>query len=474
MATLKESIEKAAQNPETPFANELRRRIEAGEYNKLAEQEGLDFSGMVKEQPKESGLVEKAGNVLGKVFGGAKIGEALGTQIAKISVPKEQRQFIQPGPPASEVLGDVAGVALTVAGLKGASTVGGFGVRLLKSIGLGAGLGASQAIEEGGDIGETTKGAVTGGAIGAAIPVVGAGLKAVGRQVETLPARFVNSALSRSKKQVLNDIAKDKVDDFAQYVIKSKPIGTAKTLLNESMDSISVIDKKVNESLASAIRKSGSKVTLGRDGILDQVAKLPEAEGALLKRNDIKGIIEKLAPQTKKLLQKNSLTLEEANRLRSLVDKTLGDRGFLTSQLSSDKAVLKAFANNLRENVKSKAPEGIRELFSEYSNEIRFRDGLLEKIAQRAGNQVLSFGDFIGGGLGGIFGGGVPGAVAGVAARRAIESVPFKLSAAKLTNALTKLAPTLDSLAPAQQTAILNLFSTIFSPAEEGSAEETK
>ena len=112
---------------------------------------------------------------------------------------------------------------------------------------------------------------------------------------------------------------------------------------------------------------------------------------------------------------------------------------------------------------KSKAPEGTRALFSELSNEIRFRDGLLNKIAQRAGNQVLSFGDFIGGGLGGIFGGGIPGAVGGVAARRVLESVPFKIGAAKLANSLTKLAPTLEQLAPVQQTAILNFFADIFS-----------
>ena len=157
------------------------------------------------------------------------------------------------------------------------------------------------------------------------------------------------------------------------------------------------------------------------------------------------------------------MTITESNQLRQLVDKTLGDRAFFGGQLSSDKIVLKKFADTLRETVKSKAPEGTRALFAELSNEIRFRDGLLNKVAQKAGNQVLSFGDFIGGGLGGIFGGGIPGAVAGVAARRAIESVPFKLSAAKLTSAATKLEPIISQLAPAQQTAILDFFAEIFS-----------
>ena len=53
MATLKESIQKAAQNPNSPFANELRKRIESGQYNNLAKQEGVDISGMVKQQVTE-------------------------------------------------------------------------------------------------------------------------------------------------------------------------------------------------------------------------------------------------------------------------------------------------------------------------------------------------------------------------------------------------------------------------------------
>ena len=133
---------------------------------------------------------------------------------------------------------------------------------------------------------------------------------------------------------------------------------------------------------------------------------------------------------------------------------------------------MREFANSLRETVKTKAPQEVRGLFEELSNEIRFRNGLLERVAKRAGNQVLSFGDFIGGGLGGIFGGGIPGAIGGVAARRAIESVPFKLTAAKLVSALTKAAPILDSLAPAQQTAILNLFSEIFAQGNEPIPQE--
>lgn len=433
-------------------------------------------------EPKTN-ILRKTSKVLDTIFGGGKIGEAIGTGLAKTKIGRklvgapelteEEEKGIALGPTAGQVAGDVAGVGLTLAGLGGVGTTGSFTARLLKTMGLGAGISGAKAISEGEETKDVIKSTIAGGAVGAAIPIAGAGLRAIGRQIEQLPARFVNSALGRNKAQVLNDIAKDKIDDFAKYVVQNKSaLKSANVHLEESSNAVETLSKKVSIALSSAIRKSGIKTTIGINNFLDDIAKLPEAEGALLKRADIKEIIEKLAPQTKQLLSKSSLNLEEANKLRQLVDRTLGDRAFLGGQLSSDKIILKQFANNLREIVKEKAPEGTRALFTELANEIRFRNGLLERVAKRAGNQVLSFGDFIGGGLGGIFGGGIGGAITGVAARRAIESVPFKLFSAKTITALTKAAPILESLAPAQQTAILNLFAEIFSPPNNDSAQE--
>ena len=425
-------------------------------------------------------LLQKATDILTSIFPGKQVGEAIGTlggygliagKEALGLVPKGiTKEFDISAPSPVRVAGDIASGAASVAGIKGVGIVGTLTQRILTNLGLGSIIGGGTAVAEGRAPKEVAKSAIATGAIGAAIPIAGAGLRAIGKQIEQLPARFVNSALSRSKAEVLKDIATDKVDDFAKYVVQNKPVGSAKTLLSDSIDNIEVLNRKVSESIAVAARQSGAKVTIGRNNLLDEVARLPEAEGALLKRADIRGIIEKLAPQAKQLLQKESLNLSEANRLRQLVDRTLGDRAFLGGQLSSDKAVLKSFANTLREMVKNKAPEGTRKLFRDFANEIRFRDGLLDRIAKRAGNQVLSFGDFIGGGLGGIFGGGILGAVGGVAARRAIESVPFKIGSAKVITALTKAAPVLESLAPAQQTAILNLFADIFS---EGKNDQT-
>jgi len=56
------------------------------------------------ESPKPS-FLQKAGSVLDMIFGGGKIGEAIGTEIAKATVPEEQKKYITPGPTAGEIAG---------------------------------------------------------------------------------------------------------------------------------------------------------------------------------------------------------------------------------------------------------------------------------------------------------------------------------------------------------------------------------
>lgn len=466
-------------NP-TEFANLIRTKY-PGSYDNVSDLELTQkvimkyptYASKVKmpEAPKKD-LLQKTTNIVGKVFPGQKVGESIGTAIASgiqaLKGNKEEALDIAATAPKPLAVGaDIVSGALNVGLMKGVGATGKFGERVLKMAGIGAGLSGSEAIKEGGDVGDVAKSAAAGGVLGAAMPVAGAGLRAIGRQIEALPARLVNSALGRSKPQIMKDIATDKVDDFAKYVTQNKPIGTANKLFSDSVDSVESLSHKISSALENAARQTGSKVTIGRNNLLDTITKTPEAEGALLKRVDVKSIIERLAPQTKQLLNKESLTLTEANKLRQLVDRTLGDRAFLGAQLSSDKAVLKSFADVLREQVKTKAPQGTRALFAELANEIRFRDAMLNKIASGGNNNLISLSGILGGAIGSAVGGGIPGALGGVAAIKAIESVPFKIGAAKLTTALTRLEPVIEQLTPAQQNAILNFFADVFSQSDD-------
>jgi len=65
------------------------------------------------EKPKRN-FLEKTGDVLNTVFGGKKIGEAIGTQIAKLGATEQEKQYIS-GPSFGEVAADVGRVALNFA-----------------------------------------------------------------------------------------------------------------------------------------------------------------------------------------------------------------------------------------------------------------------------------------------------------------------------------------------------------------------
>lgn len=418
-------------------------------------------------KPKTSPL-QKVTSVANAVFPGKQIGQAIGTLGGYgITAAKEKLGYVPKGttaqydlsaPSTKRVVADAASAGLNVIGLKGIGSSSPFLQRVAQNIGLGAGIGGANTIADGGSTKSAIKNAVATGAVGGALSVAGGGAGLIGKQIAKLPDRFLNSALGRTKAQILRN-----PKAFNDFVLKNKRIGTADSLIGESQEAIQKIDSQINSLLSSASRKSGGKITIGRDNVLDTVASTPSAVGSLFGRNEVFEVVSRLAPQTRQLLLKPSLTLEEANKLRSLVDRTLGDRAFLGGQLSNEKEILKSFANTLRETVKNKAPSEVRPLFSEYSNEIQFRDGLTGKMAQASKNQVLSFGDIMGGTIGGIAGGGLPGALVGIGARRFIESTPAKIGAAKAIRAISKVAPIIDQMTPAQQTTIMVLIANLLS-----------
>lgn len=155
-------------------------------------------------QPTGSGMT-KAANALGSVFGGNKIGEAIGTQIAKGNLgdtvqklvvgrdlSPEEESLVTPTVTGKQVAGDVARVASTfipvgkIAGLasKGLGAVG-LG-RLAPYLGgiaaggtAGAALDVSNSIAEGQDP-KLGAGTVIGAGIPAATPLLGALAKGVG------------------------------------------------------------------------------------------------------------------------------------------------------------------------------------------------------------------------------------------------------------------------------------------------------
>ena len=324
---------------------------------------------------------------------------------------------------------------------------------LIQKVAIGAGQAAGfTAARQLAEEGKIDKGRVaTGAAIGGAFPIAIAGAGALFRQVtQQLPRRFIQTAIKQKPKELLSR------KDLTDFVIKKKKIGTSQGLIQSSQKAISELSDEISGKIATV------RGTVSPKKIARQIANEINEAGGSITADEVLDIVKKLAPQRKGLLEKTVIGLTEANNIRSGIDRTLGDRGFLSTQLTFNKDILRKYTNTLRETVKTRAPKIVRGLFDNLSKEIRLRDTLLRKITRGQGNQILSFGDLIGGGLGAIVG-GVPGVFIGAGIRRGIQSTPFLTGAGvglgQLGIAGQKLQPLLQKLPSTQRIIILNAIS---------------
>lgn len=403
------------------------------------------------EMPKKNTL-GKVTETVNKMFPGKELGKTIGNsiyglgQLAKGNTEEVDKVIQENRESVGRVAGDVVNAVSTAGGFAGVGTSGGLIKKALGSSAVGTGMFGGQAAAEGKDVGEimktAIKGAVVGGATSGALSVVGGTVN----HFRKLPERLIRSATGQSKKEILAGKSLEK------FILENKKVGTADKLIRDSKEVQTKLNALINNNLKS-VPITKTKVTTS--SLLDDiVAKVNEQGGAVTKA-EAREIITRLAPQAKGLLAKPSMSLVTANKLRQSIDKTIGDAGFLRAELPFNKEILRSFTNALRESVKSKAPEGTRAAFNTLSNEIRLSEALANKIAQGSRNQIISFGDLIGGGLGGVAG-GVPGALAGAAARRAIQSTPFLTGSAVAIDSLDRtLSPILNQLEPSVQTAIL-------------------
>lgn len=217
---------------------------------------------------KKPSLLEKTGNVLTSVFGGKQIGEAIGTQLAKAMVPKDQRQFVSPGPSGRELAGDVLQVGATL--LPGV----GSGARLATKLAVGAGTG--YAFDIASKLKDKEKTALEvatpgiGTAVGAALPALGkiTGLGKPGQNASKIASKLeeINLRLTPTDKQNLARTGSDVVD----YLTRKKVIGTpAQRFLK-----VDNLYNKMEGQVSKVIKDSGK--SFDRAKIIDEIKQIPE------------------------------------------------------------------------------------------------------------------------------------------------------------------------------------------------------
>lgn len=396
-------------------------------------------------------LLQTASDVGGKLFPGTKqIGESLGTIAAAGGRALEgdtqgAQDILATQKTVPELAGAYVASGASLLGTTGVGTTGGLLAKALQSAGIGAAIGGGTSAAEGKDIGNVAKDAAIGGAIGGVTSAAFSGGEAALKSFRALPQRLIRSATGQSKNEILAG------KDITKYVLENKKIGTADQLIKGSQQAIDKANEIISTNLAGITDKS-----VPVKNIVSDIAQSINSAGGEIDDAGVRTILESLAPQVKKTLGKETLTLAEANLLRSQLDKTLGNRAFINAQLPYNKGILMDFTNAIREQVKNSAPEGTRAAFNTLSKEITLRDLLIKKSAGASRNQVIGLGDLISGGFGGAIG-GVPGALATAGAKRVAESTIAKTATANLVNRLDEsLTPILSSIEPATQTAVIN------------------
>ena len=319
-----------------------------------------------------------------------------------------------------------------------------------------AGAAAGYATDVGSKLqaGRTTEEALKPGlgtVVGGGIPVLGATASLFKKATQNLPNRIVQSALGQSKAQLMAG------KDVSEYALRNRIVGTTDSLLRGSQSAIDDISTQINTALSKGAPKT---VRILKNEVLSEVVDSINKSGGATNAAEIREIVDNLAPQARALLNKSTLSLPEANQLRQMIDKTLGDRAFLGAQLPYNKEILKGFNSVLREKVKSLAPSGTREMFGILSKEITLRDALLNKAAQQAKNQVVNAFDLILAG-GGFLGGGPAGALGAFAVKKASQSTIGKTGVGvglKIAqDQLNKLGPILSKLTPVERGIILSI-----------------
>lgn len=402
------------------------------------------------EQPKKD-LLQTASDVGGFLFPGTKqIGESLGTIAAAGGRAiqgdlKGAGEILDTQVPIPRLIGAYTAAGASAAGSAGVGTTGGFLTKALQSAGIGAAISGGREAAEGGSLKEVAGSTTLGAGVGAGTSLAFSGGEAILKSFRSLPERLIRSATGQTKKQILAG------KDISKYVLDNKKIGTADQLIKQSQQAIDEADTFIGESLRSVSDKS-----ISLKDVLSDIAGAVNQAGGDIDEVGVRSVLERLAPQVKKTLSKESLSLAEANLLRSQLDKTLGSNVFISSQVPFDKGLLLDFTNSLRDQVKGQAPQGVRQAFSTLSNELSLRNLLLSKAAGASRNQIISLSDILSGGFGGAVG-GVPGAIAGASVKRAAESTVFKTATANIVSSLDRsLSPILEQLEPAAQTAIIN------------------
>lgn len=424
---LKNAIEFAKQNPDAPQSVQLRRRIESGMYN--AELAQIKAS-QPKTRDEKLAKAGKIGETLGSIFGGSKIGEAIGTGVARRDVEsgktemelvdysslspqaierlrakgvpvteEEQRAEIAKGiegPSAKEIAGDVAKIGLNFVGA-GAATKAVGAVKsaptVMQAVSAGAKtgalLGGASGVASGLQEDKSAVDILKQGAIGAGAGGVIGG--AIGGLTNAIPKVASNISKARTEKQQ-NEILKNitpnadelSIKEYKKLLAQGKI--TPKTATSPAQYVLSEQERELALKNAKLITKDPVKTV---NNIGDEIARQDADVGQYLRNNngifnkgELKNYLrnsideisdvsvdDKILSKNKDKFVKNFIESLEKNDLETLWQTR---KGF-------DQQIEKAFgSSSLSNKMKVELRNAVQDFISERTDDVTYKSAMKE------------------------------------------------------------------------------------------------
>jgi len=372
-------------------------------------------------------------------FPGEKVGEAIGTLGGYIASPNKELYDLS-APTPLQVAGDIAQGALMVGtGMPaGSAGISAFGKtlpvlqtattamgRIGQASAIGAGIAGTGAIAGGEtDPGQILKESAIGGVAGG---VLGTGGEVLNKALTSLPNRFAKFAFPGLK-----------TPEALEYATKNTKLGTLQTMIDHNQKSMDNFNSQIKTILS---HPDNFDVKVRPEVIVDDVMQIfPRSEytpSSIL--NSIKKQVVSEAATISKLQKGIPLNLEDANRLRQVLDsRTYKPSALDTTEIKEGKKLIEAFGNSIRKQVQTLAPE-TQPIFSNYSKEITLSK-VLGKLRNKTDKQsILSLMDLASMGFGTISG---IGPVVSLVAQKVLQAPETKIIGSKV---ISKVAPSINT-----------------------------
>lgn len=361
----------------------------------------------------------KFGDAINNFFPGKQVGQAIGTLAGQtIANFKGQGDYFDSSAPSpTQVAGDVAQGALTVAapGANAETTAGRIGLNAT----LGAGIGSTNAIAQGESGSDVLKQGAIGGLTGGGISAAGEGLNALSKN---LPSWLAKAALPKLA-------GKD-----TQYALDNAKIGGLQSMAKKSGESIQNYEGQIQGILNHPEFKG---VAADSEPILQNaLSSFPNSQ--YTKQTLIKNAYN-IAPKVGKLVQKmeaGQANIQELNTIRKELDSATKSVYTSINRPPESKMLGAALSNSIRDYVQTTAPE-TAPIFQNYSKEIGLNKAI--QAAAKKGESRVSLKD-IAAGTAGFAKGGLKGSLEAIIAERALTNPGMQLGAAKAIQTLGKNA----------------------------------